>query len=59
MQVKAQIIAERREEFEGRRGKGVNHVLLCIDCDIRTPLTNLFEYEMTAEEPARISMGRR
>ena len=50
MQVKAQIVGESREEFEWKRGKGVNHILLCIDCDIRTPLTNMFEYEMTEKE---------
>jgi hypothetical protein len=52
MQVKAQVVGERREEFDGRRGEGVNHILLCVDCDIRTPLTNLFEYVMTREEAA-------
>ena len=52
MQVKAQVVGERREEFDGRQGEGVNHVLLCVDCDIRTPLMNLFEYVMTGEEAA-------
>lgn len=33
MQVNAQVIAEHREVFEWKRGKGVHDVLLCIDCD--------------------------
>jgi hypothetical protein len=50
VQIKVQVIAEQREAFEWRRGKGVHHVLLCVDCDSETPLGNLFDYIMTPEE---------
>src|SRR5438132_13128196 len=50
MQVKAQVVGEHREEFAWKRGKGVHHLLLCIDCDTETPLDEIFEYIMTPEE---------
>ncbi len=50
MQVKAQVVGEQREEFAWKRGKGVHHLLLCIDCDTETPLDQIFEYIMTPEE---------
>ena len=50
MQVKAHVIDEQREVFEWKRGKGVHHLLLCIDCDTETPLDQIFEYIMTPEE---------
>jgi hypothetical protein len=50
MQVKAQVVGEHREEFAWKRGKGVHHLLLCIDCDTETPLDQIFEYIMTPEE---------
>lgn len=53
MQVKVQVISEMRQEFPWKRakgGKGVQHVLLCVDCDTETPLLTFFEYVMTREE---------
>lgn len=53
MQIKAQVISEIRQEFPWKRvkgGKGVQHILLCFDCDTDTPLQVFFEYVMTAEE---------
>jgi hypothetical protein len=50
MQVKAQIVGEQKEEFSWKRGKGVHHILLCLDCDTATPLDQIFEYEMRREE---------
>jgi hypothetical protein len=55
MQVKAQVIDEQREVFEWKRGKGVHHTLVCIDCDTDTPLMRTFEYLMTQEEAAEYS----
>jgi len=50
MQVKVQVIGERREEFSWKRGKGVHFILLCLDCDTETPLRTFFEYVMSREE---------
>jgi len=53
MQVKVQVISELRREFGCRRvkgGKGVEFILLCLDCDTETPLETFFEYVMTQEE---------
>jgi hypothetical protein len=53
MQVKVQVISEIRQEFPWKRakgGKGVQHVLLCVDCDTDTPLFTFFEYVMSREE---------
>ncbi len=50
MQVKAMIIQQRREFFAWKRGKGVNYILTCIDCDTQAPLGNTFDYLMTPEE---------
>jgi hypothetical protein len=50
MQVKAQVIGERREEFSWKRGKGVHFLLLCVDCDTDARLDQIFEYVMTPEE---------
>jgi hypothetical protein len=53
MQVKVQVISELRREFGWRRakgGKGVEFILLCLDCDTDTPLKTFFEYVMTHEE---------
>lgn len=53
MQVKVRIISELRREYQWKRakgGKGVEFVLLCLDCDTETPLGTFFEYIMTQEE---------
>ena len=53
MQAKVQVISEIRQEFPWKRakgGKGIQHVLLCVDCDRETPLLTFFEYVMTREE---------
>ncbi len=53
MQVKVQVISEIRQQFPWKRakgGQGVQHVLLCLDCDRETPLLNFFEYVMSGEE---------
>jgi hypothetical protein len=50
MQVKVQVVDQRRENFTWKRGKGVHYLLMCIDCDTETPLGNFFYYVMTPEE---------
>jgi len=53
MQVKVQVISEMRREYAWKRakgGKGVEFILLCLDCDTESPLKTFFEYVMTPEE---------
>ena len=53
MQIKVEVISEIRQQFPWKRakgGKGVQHILLCLDCDTDTPLQVFFEYVMSREE---------
>ena len=53
MQVKVQVISEIRRDYPWKRakgGRGFEFILLCVDCDMETPLKTFFEYLMTQEE---------
>jgi hypothetical protein len=50
VQIKAAVIQERAEPFQGKRGSGVRHLLLCVDCDSETPLERTFDYLMQPDD---------
>jgi hypothetical protein len=50
VQVKVMIIQQRREFFTWKRGRGVNYIVVCIDCDTEAPLEDTFDYWMSPEE---------
>lgn len=50
MQIKVVVVGQRLEKYSWKRGKGVHHLLLCMDVDKEIRLENLFDYVMTPDE---------
>ena len=50
MKVKAQVVSERVDEYQGKRGQIKQHMLALLDMDTENRLVNTFDYVMGKDE---------